>query len=220
MTLYNSKEQEITGREREPLHVPTVIETSGRGERSFDLFSLLLRERIVFIGTPIVPQIADLITAQLLYLQREDPEREIMMYLHTIGGDPRAGLAIYDTMQMLTAPIATVAVGLTVGVGSLLLAAGTKGRRAALPHSTLVLHQEYGQARGVASDIEIVAREVLRLQNLIRSYLSENTGQPIERIARDSDRVFYMDAEQAKEYGLIDHILTAAHADPMKQLNP
>lgn len=190
------------------MHIPTVIETSGRGERSFDLYSLLLRERIIFIGTPIVPQIADLITAQLLYLQREDPEKDIMMYLHTVGGDPRAGLAVYDTMQMLSAPVATVAVGLTVGVGCLLLAAGTKGKRAALPHTTFVLHQEYGQARGVASDIEIVSREVIRLQSLIRSYFSEHTNQPLDRITRDTDRTFYMDAQQAVDYGLIDTILT------------
>ncbi len=204
-------------REREPIHIPTVIETSGRGERSFDLFSLLLRERIIFLGTPIVPQIAELVTAQLLFLQREDPDADIMMYLHTPGGDPRAGLAIYDAMQMITAPIATVAFGMTVGVGCMILAAGTKGKRATLPHTTFILHQEYGQAQGVASDIEIVAREVVRLQNSIRSYLSEHTNQPLDRIVRDTDRLFHMDAQQTREYGLIDHILTRNAESPTGQ---
>ncbi len=188
--------------------VPMVIETTARGERAYDIYSLLLKERIIFLGTPIDDQIANIIVAQLLFLDREDPDRDIHMYIHSPGGVITAGLAIYDTMNLIRPDVSTIAVGATASMGTVLLCSGTKGKRYALPNSTVHMHQALGGARGQASDIEIAAREILRNNEIIRGILSQNTGQSVERIQRDTDRDFYMNAEQAKEYGLIDEILT------------
>jgi ATP-dependent Clp protease protease subunit len=188
--------------------IPMVIETSGRGERAYDIYSLLLKERIIFLGTGINDQIANLIVAQLLYLNREDPEREIQMYINSPGGMIYAGLAIYDTMRQISAPVMTVAVGLTASFGTVLLTAGTKGRRFALPNATMHMHQPWSSGGGgQASDIEIQAREILRQRDLLNRILAERTGQPLERIEADTDRDFYMTAQAGKEYGLIDDIL-------------
>ncbi len=187
--------------------IPMVIESSGRGERAYDIYSLLLKERIVFLGTPIDDQVANLIVAQLLYLNHEDPEREIQMYINSPGGQIYAGLAIYDTMQMITNPISTVAVGVTASFGTVLLTAGTKGRRYALPHATIHMHQPLGGAQGQAVDIEIQARQILRLKALLNEILSRHTGQPLEVIERDTDRDFYLDAKAAVEYGIVDQVL-------------
>jgi len=190
--------------------IPMVIESGARGERVFDIYSLLLKERIVFLGTPIVDQTANLIIAQLLYLEREDPDKDISLYLNCPGGVISAGLAIYDTMQLIRPAVSTICVGMAASMGTVLLAAGAKGKRYALPNSTIHMHQPLGGAQGQAADIEIAAREILRMQEKIRRILSEHTGQPIEKIARDSDRDYYLAAEQAVEYGLVDEILAKA----------
>jgi ATP-dependent Clp protease protease subunit len=187
--------------------IPMVIESSGRGERAYDIYSLLLKERIIFLGTPIEDQVANVIVAQLLFLTHEDPEREIQMYINSPGGVIYAGLAIYDTMQMIPNPISTVAVGVTASFGTVLLTSGTKGRRFALPNATIHLHQPLGGAQGQATDIEIQAKQILRLKALLNGIMAKHTGQPIEVIERDSDRDFYLDAKQAVEYGLVDQIL-------------
>jgi ATP-dependent Clp protease protease subunit len=184
-----------------------VIETSGRGERAYDIYSLLLRNRIVFVGTPINDQVANVIVAQLLYLNKEDPESPIQMYVNSPGGVVYAGLAIYDTMQMITNPISTVAVGVTASFGTVLLAAGTKKQRYALPHATIHMHQPMGGAQGQASDIEIQAREILRLKERLNIILADHTGQELDKIESDTERDFWMDAEQAVEYGLVDQVL-------------
>ncbi|MCL0081872.1 ATP-dependent Clp protease proteolytic subunit [Dehalococcoidia bacterium] len=184
-----------------------VIESGSRGERAFDIFSLLLKERIIFLGTPINDQIANLIVAQLLYLEREDPDKDISLYIHCPGGIISAGLAIYDTMQLVRCDISTICVGLAASMGTLLLCAGAKGKRYALPNATIHMHQPVGGAQGQASDIEIAAKEILRLQDKIRNILAKHTGQPYEKIAQDSDRDFYLSAEQSLEYGLVDEIL-------------
>ncbi len=187
--------------------IPMVIETTGRGERAYDIYSLLLRNRIVFLGTPINDQIANLIIAQLLYLSNEDREAPIQMYINSPGGMVYAGLAIYDTMQMIPNPISTLAVGVTASFGTVLLAAGTKGQRYALPNATIHLHQPLGGAQGQATEIEIQAREILRLKTRLMEILAKHTGKPIEVIERDTDRDFYMSAEQAMEYGLVDQVM-------------
>jgi len=189
--------------------IPMVIETTGRGERAYDIYSLLLKERIMFLGTPINDQVANLIVAQLLFLNREDPEKVIEMYINSPGGSIYAGLAIYDTMQQLSAPVSTVAVGVTASMGTMLLAAGTKGYRYALPHATIHLHQPLGGAQGQATDIEIQAKEILRLRSELNNMLVRHTGQPLETIERDTERDYYMDAAGAVKYGLVDHVLTA-----------
>ncbi|GIV66229.1 MAG: ATP-dependent Clp protease proteolytic subunit [Bellilinea sp.] len=188
--------------------IPMVIESTGRGERAYDIYSLLLKERIVFVGTPIDDQIANLIVAQLLYLSKEDPDKGIQMYINSPGGMIYAGMAIYDTMMMIPNKISTVAVGVTASFGTVLLAAGTKGQRYALPHATIHMHQPLGGASGQASDIEIQAKEILRLKSRLNEILAECTGQPLEVIERDTERDFYMDAQQAVEYGLVDQVLT------------
>ena len=195
--------------------IPTVTETGTRGERAFDIYSLLLRERIVFLGTPINDQIANLIIAQLLYLEREDPEKDISLYVHCPGGVISAGLAIYDTMQLLRCSVSTICVGLAASMGTILLCAGTKGKRYALPNSTIHLHQAVGGAQGQAADIEIAAREIMRMQEILRKIIADHTGQTVEKIAHDSDRDFFLDAKQAIEYGLIDEIL--AKPDKVKK---
>jgi len=185
-----------------------VVESSGRGERAYDIYSLLLRERIIFVGTPIDDQVANVIVAQLLYLSREDSDREISMYINSPGGQIYAGLAIYDTMRMIPNKISTVAVGVTASFGTVLLSAGTKGQRYALPHATIHMHQPLGGAQGQATDIEIQAKEILRLKERLNQILSEGTGQPIDVIIKDTERDFYMSADQAVEYGLIDKVLS------------
>ena len=187
--------------------IPMVIESSGRGERAYDIYSLLLKERIIFLGTPIDDQVANLIVAQLLFLNHEDPEKEIQMYINSPGGVIYAGLAIYDTMQMISNPISTVAVGVTASFGTVLLAAGTKGRRYALPNATIHLHQPLGGAQGQATDIEIQAKQILRLKALLLSILAKHTSQPLEVIERDSDRDYYLEAKGAVDYGLVDQVL-------------
>jgi len=197
----------------DPIHplvravIPTVIESGPRSERAFDIFSLLLKERIVFLGTPIDDQIANLIVAQLLYLQREDPERDISMYIHSPGGVITSGLAIYDTMQLIEPDVSTLAVGQTASMATVLLCAGAKGKRFALPNATVHMHQALGGARGQAADIEIAAKEILRNNEIIRNIIAKHTGQPVERVSRDFDRDFYLDAEGAKEYGFVDQLL-------------
>ena len=187
--------------------VPMVIETNGRGERAYDIFSLLLKNRIVFLGTPINDQIANLTVAQLLFLNQEDREAPISMYINSPGGQVYAGLAIYDTMQMITNPISTVAVGVTASFGTVLLTAGTKGQRYALPHATIHIHQPLGGVQGQATDIEIEAREILRLKTRLNQILSFHTGQTVETIEKDTDRNFYMDAKAAVDYGIVDQVL-------------
>jgi ATP-dependent Clp protease protease subunit len=187
--------------------IPMVIEDTGRGERAFDIFSLLLKNRIVFLGTPITDQVANVIVAQLLYLSSEDSESPIQMYINSPGGQVYAGLAIYDTMQMIKNPISTLAVGMTASFGTVLLTAGTKGQRNALPNATIHLHQPIGGAQGQASDIEIQAKEILRLKDHLNQILSNHTGQSLETIERDTNRDFYMDANGAVEYGLVDKVM-------------
>lgn len=187
--------------------IPMVIESTGRGERAYDIYSLLLKERIVFLGTPINDQVANLVVAQLLFLDREDPEREISLYINCPGGEIYPGLAIYDTMQLLKAPISTIAVGWTASMGTVLLAAGTKGRRFALPHATIHMHPAGGSARGYAPDVEIQLNELLRMQRLLQRLLAKHTDQPLERIAKDFDRDYFMDPKAAVEYGIIDKVL-------------
>jgi len=190
--------------------IPMVIETSGRGERAFDIYSLLLKERIIFLGTPINDQVANVTVAQMLYLDREDPEKDIQVYINSPGGQIYAGLAIYDTMQLIRAPISTFAVGVTASFGTLLLAAGTKGKRYAMPHATIHMHQPLGGAQGQATEIEIQAKEILRLREELNRILAHHTGQPIDRIAEDTERDRYMTPDQAKTYGLIDEVLNPA----------
>ena len=187
--------------------IPMVIESSGRGERAYDIYSLLLKERIIFLGTPIDDQVANLIVAQLLFLNHEDPDREISMYINSPGGVVYAGFAIYDTMKMISNPISTVAVGVTASFGTVLLTAGTKGRRFTLPHATIHMHQPLGGAQGQATDIEIAARQILRQKAILNDILSKSTGQPLEVIERDTDRDFYLDAKGAVEYGLVDEVM-------------
>jgi ATP-dependent Clp protease protease subunit len=187
--------------------IPMVIESSGRGERAYDIYSLLLKERIIFVGTAIDDQIANVIVAQLLYLSREDSERDISMYINSPGGQIYAGLAIYDTMKMIPNKISTVAVGVTASFGTVLLAAGSKGNRYALPHATIHMHQPLGGAQGQASDIEIQAKEILRLKARLNEILAESTNQKLEAIERDTERDFYLTAQQAVDYGLVDKVL-------------
>jgi ATP-dependent Clp protease, protease subunit len=187
--------------------VPMVIETSSRGERAYDIYSLLLKERIIFLGTPIDDQVANVTVAQLLFLNREDPEKEIFMYINSPGGVIYSGLAIYDTMQMISNPISTWAIGVTASFGTVLLAAGTKGRRYALPHATIHIHQPLGGVQGQATDIEIQAREILRLRERLNGIMSTHTGQTLKVIERDTERDFYLDAESAVKYGIVDQVL-------------
>ncbi len=187
--------------------IPMVIESGARGERAYDIYSLLLKERIVFLGTPIHDQVSNLIVAQLLFLEREDPEKEISLYINSPGGVITSGLAIYDTIQLIKPAVSTICVGMAASMGTVLLCAGAPGKRYALPNATVHMHQAMGGAQGQASDVEIAAREILRVQDKIRMILSTHTGQPYDKIARDTDRDFYLPAEQAKEYGLIDEVI-------------
>ena len=187
--------------------IPMVVESSGRGERAYDIYSLLLKNRIVFLGSEINDQVANLVVAQLLYLSREDPDSGIQMYINSPGGQVYSGMAIYDTMRMIPNKISTVAVGVAASFGTVLLAAGEKGQRYALPHATIHMHQPLGGAQGQASDIEIQAKEILRLKERLNSILSDATGQDIDTIIHDTERDFYMSAQAAVEYGLVDKVL-------------
>jgi ATP-dependent Clp protease protease subunit len=192
--------------------IPMVIETSGHGERAYDIYSLLLKNRIVFLGTPITDQVANVIVAQLLFLSSEDPESPIQMYINSPGGQVYAGMAVYDTMQMIPNTIRTLAVGMTASFGTLLLTAGSKDQRYALPNATIHMHQPLGGASGQASDIEIQAREILRLKDRINQILAYHTSQTIETIDRDTNRDFYLDAKGAVDYGLVDHVMEIPEA--------
>lgn len=187
--------------------VPIVVEQTGRGERAYDIFSRLLKERIIFIGSTIDENVASLVIAQLLFLQAEEPEKDINLYLNTPGGDVSSGLAIYDTMKYVSPDIATICMGQASSMGALLLAAGAKGKRLALPHARIMIHQPWGGAQGQATDIEIQTREILTLREKLNHILSEHTGQPLEKIKKDTDRNFFMSSEEAKAYGIIDDIL-------------
>ena len=189
--------------------IPMVVETGARGDRAYDIYSLLLKERIIFIGSSIYDQIANNIIAQLLFLDREDPERDISLYINSPGGVISAGLAIMDTMRLIRPDVSTICVGMTASMATVLLCAGAKGKRYALTNSTVHMHQALTSAQGQASDIEIAAREILRQQDIIRTVISEATGQTYEKIATDSDRDFYLSANQAQEYGLIDEVLAS-----------
>ena len=189
--------------------IPYVVERDPRGERTYDIYSLLLKERIVFLGTGINDQVANAIIAQLLFLDREDPERDINLYINSPGGVITAGLAIYDTMQLIRPNVSTICVGMAASMGTVLLSGGANGKRYALPNSTIHMHQALGGAQGQASDIEIAAREIIRMQDKIRNIISEHTGQSYEKIARDTDRDFYMSSEQAEEYGIIDVVMAS-----------
>lgn len=187
--------------------IPMVIESGARGERAFDIYSLLLKERIIMLGTPINDQVANVIVAQLLYLEREDPDKDISVYIHSPGGVISAGLAVYDTMQLIRPDVSTICVGLAASMGTVLLCAGAKGKRFALPNATIHMHQAFGGAQGQAADIEIAAREIMRIQDIIRGILAKHSGQPVEKITHDSDRDFYLNPEQAVEYGIVDEVL-------------
>ena len=189
--------------------VPMVIETTGRGERAYDIYSRLLKDRIVFVGTPIDDTIANLIIAQILFLQMEDGAKDINIYVNSPGGSVTAGLAIYDTMQFVKCDIATYCVGQAASMGALLLAAGKKGKRFSLPHSRVMIHQPWGGAQGTASDISIHAKEILKLKDDLNKILAHHTGQPLERIEKDTDRDFFMSATEAKNYGLVDQVITS-----------
>ena len=193
--------------------IPMVIETGARGERAYDIYSLLLKERIIFLGTPINSQVANTIVAQLLYLAADDPDRDINMYINSPGGSVYDGMAIYDTIQQLPCDVSTICVGLCASFGTVLLASGTPGKRYALPNSTIMMHQPWSGMQGQASDIEIHARETLRIQDRLRQIIADHTDQPYEQVARDTDRDFWMTAEQAVEYGLVDQV-------HMTQFNP
>ena len=197
--------------------IPMVIESGARGERAFDIYSLLLKERIVMLGMPINDQVANVIIAQLLYLEREDPDKDISLYILCPGGVISAGLAIYDTMQLIRPDVSTICVGLAASMGTLLLCAGAKGKRYALPSATIHMHQAVGGAQGQAADIEIAAREIMRLQEIIRSILVKHTGQTKEKITHDTDRDFYLNPEQAVEYGIVDEILRKPSEESAKK---
>jgi ATP-dependent Clp protease protease subunit len=188
--------------------IPMVIESSSKGERAFDIYSLLLKERIIMLGTPINDQVANVIIAQLLFLEREDPDKDISLYINSPGGVITAGLAIYDTMKLIRPNVSTICVGMAASMATVLLCSGAKGKRYTLPNSTIHMHQAIGGAQGQASDIEIAAREIMRQQDNLRKILVDNTGQTLEKIAHDTDRDFYLNPQQAVDYGLVDEILS------------
>ncbi|MGB5593332.1 MAG: ATP-dependent Clp endopeptidase proteolytic subunit ClpP [Crocosphaera sp.] len=187
--------------------IPTVIETSGRGERAFDIYSRLLRERIVFLGQEVRDENSNLIVAQLLFLEAEDPDKDIYLYINSPGGSVSAGLGIFDTMNQIRPDVSTICIGLAASMGAFLLSAGTKGKRMSLPNSRIMIHQPLGGAQGQATDIEIQAKEILYLKGLLNNHLASHTGQPLDKIAEDTERDFFMSAEDAQEYGLIDQVI-------------
>jgi ATP-dependent Clp protease protease subunit len=196
--------------------IPMVVESSSRGERAFDIYSLLLRERIVFLGSAITDAVANLIVAQLLYLEREDPEKDINLYINSPGGVISSGLAIYDTIQLVRPDVSTICIGMAASMGTVLLCSGTPGKRYALPNATVHMHQPMGGAQGQATDIEIAAREILRMQDKIRTILSTHTGQTYDKVSQDTDRDYYLSADQAKDYGLVDEILAGKEAEAVE----
>ena len=196
--------------------IPMVVESSSRGERAYDIYSLLLRERIIFLGSAINDNVANLIVAQLLYLEREDPEKDINLYINSPGGVISSGLAIYDTIQLIRPDVSTICIGMAASMGTVLLCSGAVGKRYALPNATVHMHQPMGGAQGQATDIEIAAREILRMQDKIRTILANHTGQTYEKVAQDTDRDFYLSAEQAKDYGLVDEILAGKQAEAVE----
>jgi len=187
--------------------VPMVIETSGRGERAYDIYSRLLRERIVFLVGPVNDQTANVVVAQLLFLESENPDKDISLYINSPGGSVSSGMSIFDTMQFIKPDVSTMCLGIAASMGAFLMAAGAKGKRFALPNSRVMIHQPSGGAQGQATDIEIQAREILKLRESLNAILAERTGQPLEKIRLDSERDFFMSADEAKEYGLIDHVI-------------
>ncbi len=190
-------------------YVPIVIEQTGRGERAYDIYSRLLKDRIVFIGSAINDYVANLVTAQLLFLEAEDPERDIFLYINSPGGSVTAGLAIYDTIQYISPDVSTICIGMAASMGAVLLAAGARGKRYSLPHSRVMIHQPWGGVQGQAIDIKIHAEEIMRIRKMLNEILAHHTGNPIERIEKDTDREFFMSAEEAKEYGIIDQIIVS-----------
>lgn len=188
--------------------VPMVVEQTNRGERAYDIFSRLLKDRIVFIGSGVDDNVANLVIAQMLFLESEDPDKDINLYINSPGGAIYSGLAIYDTIQYIKPDVSTICIGMAASMGAVLLSAGTKGKRFALPHSRIMVHQPMGGARGQAADVEIHAKEIMGLKDIINNILSEHTGQPIEQIAKDTDRDFFMSVDDAKDYGIIDEIVT------------
>lgn len=186
--------------------IPMVIEQTGRGERAYDIYSRLLKDRIVFVGTPVDDNIANMIIAQLLFLEADDPEKDIFLYVNSPGGSVTAGLAVYDTMQYIKPDVSTICVGMAASMGAVLLAAGAKGKRAALKNSKIMIHQPWGGYQGTASDIEIHAKEIIKTKDLLNNILVKHTGQPLDKIVTDTDRDFFMSAEDAKEYGLVDEV--------------
>lgn len=187
--------------------VPMVVEQTGRGERAYDIFSRLLKERIIFLGTPIDDSVASLIIAQLLFLESEDPEKDINLYINSPGGSVSSGLAIYDTMQFIRPDISTICIGMAASMGAVLMAGGTKGKRSALPNSRIMIHQPWGGVQGTATDISIQAEEILAMKRKLNQILSHHTGKPVEQVTKDTDRDYYLSSEEAKTYGLIDNIL-------------
>src|SRR6186713_15940 len=205
--------------ERLHIPVPFVIEQTGRYERSYDIYSRLLKDRIIFLGTPIDDTVANLIVAQMLFLEADNAERDIYLYINSPGGVVSAGMAIYDTMQHLRAPVNTICMGMAASMGSFLLAAGAKGKRSALPHSRIMIHQPSGGAQGTAADIEIQAREIIYLRGKMNDLMAKHTGRPVEQIERDIDRDRFMSAEEAKSYGIVDHVIShrGELVEPSKQ---
>jgi ATP-dependent Clp protease protease subunit len=190
------------------IYTPYIIERSSRGERTYDIFSRLLMDRIIFLGTPINDDVANVVIAQLLFLESDNPEKDVFMYINSPGGSVSAGMGIYDTMQFMKAPVNTICMGMAASMGSFLLAAGRPGKRSALPHSRVMIHQPSGGSQGTASDIEIQAREILYLRGQMNELYSKHTGRPVEQIERDMDRDRYMSAEEAKQYGIIDSVIS------------
>jgi ATP-dependent Clp protease protease subunit len=197
--------------------IPIVVEQTGRGERAYDIYSRLLKDRIVFLGSVVTDDVANLITAQLLFLESEDPERDIFFYINSPGGSVTAGLAIYDTMQYVRPQISTVCVGQAASMGALLLAAGSKGKRFALPHSRIMIHQPLGGFQGQATDVDIQAREILRMREELNNILVRHTGQSLKRIEKDTDRDFFMTGKQAQEYGLVDEVIASRPESSLKK---
>ena len=195
------------------IYPPYVIERSSRGERTYDIFSRLLMDRIIFLGTPINDDVANMVIAQLLFLEADNPGRDIHLYINSPGGSVSAGLAMYDTMQWLKSPVNTICMGMAASMGCFLLAGGHKGKRSALPHARIMMHQPSGGSQGSAADIEIQAKEILYLRSQMNELMSKHTGRPVEQIERDFDRDFYMSAEEAKAYGIIDHVVTPREED-------
>ena len=216
--LINQRLPEISSVLTEGNVVPMVVEQSGIGERAFDIYSRLLRERIIFLGTPIDDKVADSVVAQLLYLEAEDPEKDIQIYINSPGGSVYSGMAMYDTMQQIQPDVVTICYGIAASMGAFLLSGGTKGKRMALPSSRIMIHQPLGGAQGQATDIEIQAKEILYIKQKLNELIADHTGQPLARIATDTERDFYMSSEDAVEYGLIDKVITKSDTTQLSNI--